>query len=192
MNASGEVRLVDQRDVQRRGGACGRAPVSCLIHDILAEAGIDPRGLTVLDTTYGEGRFYIAWRPRLLIGVDIQVPRTGWIVKPDIFIPHNIFTIDRLLDALPVPDIVVVDPPFGYWQRHRPHYHLFNYLARDIIDKAAGIAREYGVPLLVHYRDIVELDGLTLVHGVRFIYVTRYLNNENLGKTTFFGLYRPG
>lgn len=183
--------IVDQREIQRRGGVCAKAPVSCLIKDMLENIGLEPGDLVVFDTTYGEGRFYLAWRPRLLIGADPFIH--DWRVEPDIFIKKPVWSSWRVLVSLGLEsriNLVVVDPPWTqYRHRHRqPYNHILGTpetIIRETLKATRKLRAEY---LLVHYKEPVKLEA-QLITGIRYKYLSRYLKN-NGDKTTWFAIYR--
>ena len=165
------MQVVDQREIQKRGGKCTYAPSSCVILDMLREAWIEPSSLSIFDATYGEGRFYHAWtrRPKLLVGADIRV--LDWVVEPDIFIKKPVWSSWRVLAELNVkPDIYVLDPPFTGWERGhrlRPREH---YLPRYALGTPEMILR-YGLEaasrlgaryLLVKFKDKLQPEGWEL------------------------------
>jgi len=186
--------LVDQRDIQKRGGKCVKHPVSCLIYDMLKELGMNLEQLIVLDVTYGEGRFYGAWRPRLLLGSDIRVHR--WVVEPDWFTRCPSWSVWTRVQKLGiVPDIVVVDPPWtNYNHRGRKHYYEYMALGDDSTVLEGGLitARKLGVKyLLVHYKDRIVPSGTRVLNEKYFIYVSRYLKNNEIDTNpnkTWFGI----
>ncbi len=166
------VTVVDQREVQRRGGPCAKAPSSCVILDMLREAWIEPSSMIVFDATYGEGRFYAAWprRPRLLIGADVRVLR--WLVAPDIFISKPVWASWKVLAELNVkPDIYVLDPPFTSHERShrlRPREHYLpryalgtpEMILRHSLEAAGRLGAEW---LLIKYAEPVSPEGWELV-----------------------------
>ena len=183
--------VVDQRDIQRRGGKCARYPVSCLIHSLLVEAGLEPRDLTVLDLTYGQGRFYAAWRPRVLIGADIHVH--NWVVMPDLFVKAPAWVAWRKIKKVDMrPDIVVVDPPWverGSSKRRLYGLDLALGTPQIILEAGVKASKELGTRyLLIHFKDRWVPRGWYTIAETRFLYVTRY--NEQNG-TTWFGILTP-
>ena len=185
------VLVVDQRDIQRRGGVCAKFPVSCLIRDMLKEIGFQLEKLVVLDVTYGEGRFYGAWRPRLLLGSDIRIHR--WIVKPDWFTICTSWSVWNRVQKLGIkPDLVVVDPPwFSFTHRGRNYYNYsFGSPEQILIGGLESAAKLGSNHVLVHYNKIVVPRNWSLLRQVEFIYVSRYLKNNqintNPNKTYFY------
>jgi hypothetical protein len=67
----------DQLEIQSHGSHYNRYPVAVIIARILNTFNIN----SVLDITYGKGRFYKLHRPSKLIAAD-PVKRE-WLVKPD-------------------------------------------------------------------------------------------------------------
>jgi len=179
--------VIDQRDVQRLGGRATRYPTSYIVYSILARHGLYNN---VLDVTYGRGRFYYYKRPSFLVGADPKV--WEWIVIPDIFIPRPVWSLKPVLEKLDIDfDVVVFDPPAWnpntYYNR-RDEYSYILGTARLIIEKTIELARDLGIKyMLLHYNKVLELE---VVENIKFKYVSRYLNNEKLDKTTFFTLYK--
>ena len=186
------VPLVSQIEVQRRGGRCSRYPVSCLLLDMIVEAGLEPGRLTVFDATYGRGIFYAAWpRPQLLIGADIRV--LPWVVDPDTFIPRPAWSSWRVLARMGVkPDIITVDPPWvERGSSKRRYYGLDLALGnpRVILNEAVRGARELGADyIIIHYKDRVEPEGYEIIEEALFEPVTRYMKRSRRGPYTWFGL----
>jgi hypothetical protein len=180
------MRVIDQREVQKRGGQAARCPVSYVVYSLLSRHGLYD---SVLDVTYGRGRFYCYKRPRLLVGADPKA--WDWIVEPDIFIPKPVWALRRVLGALGLSfDVMVVDPPAWGDKRYnrRGEYSYAVGSAKTILAEAVKLAAGQGVPyILVHYQETLE--GLEVVEDVEFRYVARYLNNPNL-RTTHFTLYK--
>lgn len=147
---------VRQLDIQRRGGICATAPTACMVFDLLREANIRPKQVTVLDLTYGEGRFWLAARPRLLIGADVAVHE--WLEKPDIFIPRPAWQAWRIVEELGIHvDIIAVDPPWvARGSARRRHFGLDIAIGgpRLILMAAEEAARRLGAQyILVHYKE---------------------------------------
>lgn len=188
-----ESLVIDQREIQRRGGKCVKFPVSCLVHDMIVDVFGDVN-IVVLDTTYGEGRFYGAFRPLLLLGTDIKIH--NWVVKPDWFSLVPSWSAWRMVDKLMVsPDLIVVDPPWtSYTHRGRKHYYEYRGLgdAKMVLEGAFITARKLGVRyILIHYKDrVVPRDG-RILYEKYFIYVSRYLKNNDIKNNpnkTWFGI----
>ncbi len=188
MNA---IPIIDQRDIQKRGGVCSRYPVACLIADILHSVD----GTRVLDVTYGEGRFYRVYRPEWLVAADPYI--WNWVVKPDIFIPLPVWKLlnFRFLEIFRTR-VLVCDPPWGVRHRKRPQYRVEDILigsSETIITYAFKVAEKFNIPyLLLHYNRLWNQEGWTRVQTLLFRYVSRYLNNPDLKKTTYFMLYERG
>ncbi len=187
--------LVDQRDIQRRGGVCVRFPVSCLIKDLLVEVGLQPENLVILDTTFGEGRFYGAWRPKLLLGSDIRILR--WIVQPDWFTLSPSWSVWTRVQKLGVkPDIVIVDPPFSPYTRGtegRKHYLPVTGFGSptSILEGGLESAKRLGCnTVLVHFNELYIPKGWKLEKQVGFLFLTRYLKQDMNNKTYFYILKR--
>jgi len=178
--------IVDQRDIQRRGGRCAKYPTSCLIHDmlerLLRKQGLRPEDLVVLDTTYGEGRFYGAWRPYRLIACDIR--RWEWVVRPDVFVRAPSWSCWRKL-GLESVDLVVVDPPWmekpGNGTRE-PYMLRYAFGSPETIILGAITTAEMlqAKHVLVHYTRYILRPGWRIAGAVKYVYVSRYLKNQDL------------
>lgn len=173
--------MVDQRELQRRGGRCALFPVSCMVALLVERASLSLEALTVFDVTYGEGRFYAYKRPRLLIGADIAVHR--WVVKPDMFIPRPAWSSYKPLQALEATvDMVVVDPPWSVrGNSARRHFGIDMAVGgpEAILWSAAKAAETLDARyLLVHYKQQWLPQGWTIVVEAEWTPVTRY-NTES-------------
>ena len=163
-----------------------------MLRDVLSEH-VSLEDAVVLDVTYGEGRWWGAWRPYMLVGADPFV--WEWVVRPDVFIPRDVWGLERvILPYIGLVDVVAVDPPWGRRQRRS----LYNYNAawqRAIIDQAFKIARllcEDGkeVYVLLHYKEPLTRSDAEELKRVGFRPITRYLNVQNT--ITWFQLFRVG
>ncbi len=190
------MKLVSQSVLQKRGGKCARAPVSCLILDMVREVGVPLE--TWFDATYGEGRFYITFRPRVLVGADVRV--LEWRVKPDAFILAPVWASWRYLKKLGVkPDVYVLDPPWqecvkgngcrGREWRGRYHYRASwaigspEVILREGVKAAERLGARY---LIVHWREEAYPEGWRLLKSVRF---KPFLPNvDKYGYTSWFGI----
>jgi len=187
-----QARIVDQREIQRRGGVCAKIPTACIVASLIDSAGIG-RDIVVLDLTYGEGRFWAATKPRLLIGADIRV--YNWVVDPDIFIKKPAWAAWRIVANLGVRvDIVAVDPP---WVHHgsdiRRQFGTVLALGTPeiILESALRAANGLGARyMLVHYKKQWAPKGWEIIDHVRFMPVTRYNNYSKSENTTWFGIMR--
>ena len=180
------VNIVDQRDVQRLGGKAARYPASYIVCTLL----LDVDAHSVLDVTYGRGRFYYYMKPEFLVGADVKV--WGWIVKPDIFIQKPVWALDKILNKINIKfDVLVVDPPAwskGVSYNKREEYSYILGTPELIINEAIKLAKKHEIPyILLHFNKL--LDKLPIIENIEFRYVARYLNNPNF-KTTYFTLYK--
>jgi hypothetical protein len=132
------------------------------IFNILFPARYD---LTVVDLTYGKGRFYkkVRHRINMLIGVDIL--RHDWEVKPDVFYTMSCqeFTAKVLKGEMQPPraDLIVVDPPWDTTKRGlstvpirllEMPYHMY-VKPSDIVYTAMVLSKHLRIPLLYRYRE---------------------------------------
>ncbi len=177
-----DILVIDQRDIQKRGGKCARFPVSCLIRDMLRELGLESKVRMVLDTTYGEGRFYGAWRPKLLLASDIKIHK--WVVEPDWFTISPSWSVWHRVQKLGIrPDLVVIDPPFMErgGKGSRKHYEVTTAFGspETIIDGGLESAKRLGCKtVLVHYNKLYVPNHWELVKYVEFLFFTRYLKQD--------------
>lgn len=186
------MRVVDQRDIQARGGKCAKYPISCLVYDMLLKTLHNPEHMVVLDVTYGQGRFYGAWRPKLLLASDVKIHQ--WVVEPDWFTKSPSWSVYKKVEKLGVvPDVVVVDPPWTqYIHRRRQQFNTV-YGSPDTILEG-GIRTAYRLKaryLLIHYKKYVEPEDWILVDAVEFHPVSRYINNLENQKSYFILLEHP-
>ena len=180
---------LDQREVQKWGKMCAKHPSSAVVAMLLRRAG----SARVLETTYGEGRFYLVHRPPFLAGVDPA--RRQWLVRPDLFfeMPVQIF-LEKLARgevAVPRIDTVVCDPPWGRGEyRKRPHFAAARAVGspQQIVECSAKVAELLGAKhFILHFDRVPAIEGMDAEAVVEFKPFTRYLNS---GRTvTFFVLY---
>lgn len=187
-----QVELVelDQRQIQGLGGQYAFYPSAKIIEDL-----IRPLSPVVLDVTYGKGRFYYFYRPRLLVGSDPY--RWEWIVEPDAFYQLTVWALfDKLRKGeIRLPDgitLVVVDPP--RWTRctyrNREEFSSLIGTARLIIQYAYRTAQLLGATyMLLHYNTVPQLEKAQPVKVVKFRFLSRYLNTGNKN-TSYYVLYR--
>jgi hypothetical protein len=177
---------VDQRDIQRMGGRRAKHPTAAVVDALLRPLAPS----CVLETTYGEGRFYLVYRPPRLVGVDIA--RREWLVPPDVFFEMPVWAFYNRLKrgevAAPQPQVVVCDPPWGRRQR-RLHYWERWGSPRLILEYSVKVAELLGADhLLLHWgEEPPPLGGWELRKVVEFKPFTRYLNVSET--RTYFALY---
>ena len=185
------VRVVDQREIQRMGGRRAKYPTAAVVDMLLRPL----KPYCVLETTYGEGRFYAVFRPPYLIGADVA--RLEWVVRPDEFHQMPVWALYHALREGRValgrrPDAVVCDPPWGFWQRRSHYWRSRAYGSpRLILEYSLKVAELVGARLfLLHWgEEPPALPGWRPERVVAFRPFTRYLN---AGETrTFFALYSP-
>ncbi|MCE4619017.1 MAG: hypothetical protein F7C37_06205 [Desulfurococcales archaeon] len=149
---------VEMWRLQRAFPRC-RYPYGTMVWLLLREAGLRPR--SVIDLTYGLGKFWSCYRPRRIIAYDIR--RLDWVVEPDEFYQKPAWAA---LYKYPYGvDLVAVDPP---WQRCEKGngchgrrmavggawwFRVSRAVGTPelILDTAARVAGSLGVPVLVHY-----------------------------------------
>ncbi len=190
------MQVVLQEEIARVKG-CGHKPSSCMVRMLLEEAGMEPRGLAVVDTTYGEGRFYLAWRPRLLLGCDVRI--LDWKVEPDLFARVPSWGCWRRVGKLGIkPDLVVVDPPFSdrghKTERHgRPWYNSWAAVGgkRNVLQGGFITAEKLQARyVLVHYNERVKHEGWRIIAEKWWRPRARHLNLDNT--ITWWGVLARG
>lgn len=172
------MKVIDQRDVQR-GGLCVKFPVSCVIRDLLVEAGVlKPfTVLRVLDLTFGEGRFWGAIPQAKVWGFDVR--KLNWVRKPYVFFNDSCGMWKERVGMLSF-DLVVVDPPFMPYRRgqeRRKHYED-NGCIPLILREGEKAALYFKCPLLIHFMWKVVPFGFKVLSEVWFKPFTRYLNSR--------------
>jgi hypothetical protein len=191
MNVATE--FIDQRQVQRYGGDFAKYPISYVVCSLLRRYGLR----RVLDVTYGEGRFYYLCRHELeVVGADPM--KWSWVVKPKQFYQLNVFQLHLMLRDGKIPlspvDVVVVDPPrwnTGVVYRSRDMYNFIIGTPRLIIEYATKVAHLIRANhLLVHYRELLNIENFSPVHIVEFTWVARYKFTENKNRSLYI-LYSP-
>ena len=185
--------IIEQVEVQKKGGPCARYPVSCIVRDLIGAANLFKplTPINILDLTYGQGVFYYAIRSRVRVaGVDPR--RLEWVVRPTCFIKSYAQKwkewLDRVLECLGDIDLVVVDPPWAQWKhkgsrKARQYYIAPVSLAIDIIEKALEVKEYLGVPVLIHYKE--RIDRGDIVVEVYFRGRSRYIREP---RTSWFGI----
>ena len=167
--------IIDQREIQRLGGVCARFPVSCLIRQLLDEAGLlKPFSkIKVLDLTYGEGRFWPALPQAEVWGFDVQ--RLRWVRQPQRFYQKSCEHWKKLVADQDF-DLVVADPPFIAYKRGwemRKHYYLTAAIP-TILNEARKAARHFNAYLLVHFMWRAQPFGFEIITEAWFSGWGRY------------------
>ena len=185
--------VVDQRDVQKRGGLCAKYPSSYVVCEMLRKHSIR----RVLDVTFGRGRFYALCRRDIELLIASDPVKWPWLVYPDRFYQATAWQLYNLLKNNKVQvrevDCVVVDPPRwsrGAEYRRRGEYNFLIGSPRLIIEYAAKAAALINAKhILLHYNKVVEVENYTPVHVVEFRWLARYLNTENKN-TSYYIIYK--
>lgn len=176
-----QIAIVDQRDIQARGGVCSKAPVSCLLRDRILRnilPGRIDRKLTILDLTYGEGRFYVAFQSKVKI-YAVDIARISWLVKPHMFIQSDLRSIDLSLFRDKGIELVVIDPPFPGWSGwNREHYYNITSKPEELIGYAYRYAVDLKTHLLIHNRSPVYRSGCRVLVEVFFKPMIRRADTE--------------
>jgi len=175
---------VEQRDIQALGGWKARYPTAYILARTLKPLGVK----SVLETTYGEGRFYVLFRPSYLVGVDVVKRR--WLTYPDEFYLMTVWEFYNLakkggFKPRTAIDVVVCDPPWGKEQRREHYTRNAPYAVIHYSVKVAELlnARYF----LLHYHRVIRIEGFEMVKVVEFVPLTRYLNTKYT--RTYFVLY---
>jgi predicted restriction endonuclease len=89
-------------------------------------------------------------------------------------------------------DIIVVDPPKWIINATYNKREMYNYLVgtpETILTTSGKIAQELNTRyILVHYRNMVQIEEYTPIHVIKFKWFARYLNTENRN-TSLYILY---
>ena len=188
------VENVDQREIQRMGGLYVKFPSSYIICSFLDKYSCR----SVLDVTYGQGRFYKTCRDNILFLIGSDPNKWNWVVKPDLFYQFNVFYLYMLLSKrkfdLPIRrlDIIVVDPPKWIINATYNKREMYNYLVgtpEAILTTSGKIAKELNTRyILIHYRNMVQIEEYTPIHVVKFKWFARYLYTESKN-TSLYILY---
>jgi len=141
----------------------------------------------VIDTTFGVGRFYKYYKPKLLVGIDPNIYEE-YVVKPDIFIPKPVWAAIYILEKINIDfDTLVTDPPF-YKTRPRgkdKRTYFYNIIGtpdlilRKSIELAIKLDIEY---ILIHYGSEIEdildklLDSYEIIDKILYEYKAGFLN----------------
>jgi hypothetical protein len=187
------VEVVDQRDIQRKGGLYARFPQSHVVCNLLRSTN----ARRVFDVTYGAGRFYRLCRREIKLLVASDPVRWRWVVAPDTFYQATVWQLYNMVKGgsvkIPEVDIVICDPPRWNVNVSYNRRDVYNYVVGTpglIIDYSVKPTRLLGVKhMLLHYNRIPDIGRP--VHVVEFHWVARYLNTE--GKNcSYYILYDVG
>jgi hypothetical protein len=174
--------IVDQRDIQKIGGVVAKFPSAYVVGEILRDAN----AYSVLDVTYGKGRFYVVYRPKLLVGADPK--RWDWIVEPDEFYEVPVWRVGEVFNG--EADVVVCDPPqwnMGVRYRRRGEYGYIVGTPELIVRCAVDVARRVDATyLLLHFNRLVDLP---IERDVQMRWAARYLYSEK-PRVSHYTLYR--
>jgi len=199
--------IIRQTDVQRRGGPCSKYPVSCVVRDLLGQAGLlrpfEP--VRIIDLTYGQGIWWYALKGKAIVaGIDIR--KLDWVVRPRWFKISLAQAWDNWIEeALKAlggrVDIIAVDPP---WQEcirgngcrgreigGRYHYRASRAIGNPelILESARRLAGRLGAPLLYHFKH--PLGGEHLAGPVAFRPFFYLLNPKAAEYRSYFGVIQP-
>ncbi len=180
--------LVHQVEVQRKGGACAKYPSSCIVLQLLDQAGLlkPLHPIVILDLTYGQGIFYYSIKGKAMV-YALDIRHLKWVIKPYRFMLKSCEHWREF--GLESVDVIVVDPPFSPYKRgweRRKHYEE-NCSVVKCINEGLKAAEHYSRPLLVHYPFRVQPYGWDVSAEVWFQGWTRL---SKLPKPTWFGILR--
>lgn len=186
---TGSPNLVRQGELQARGKVCARFPISCLIRDMLEEAGMLSHGrkIVVLDMTFGEGRFWVAIPEAEVWGFDIV--RLKWFKKPFRFYECRCENWAKKVGKLDF-DLICVDPPWlprNHTCKLRKHFGVTTSVG-SILREAEKASLHFKRPLLVHFLWRAIPYGFEVLTERWFQPVSRYVN---VTRPTWFGLLKP-
>jgi hypothetical protein len=186
------IELVDQRDVQRKGGVYARFPQSYIVCKLLEHVN----ARRVLDVTYGAGRFYRLCRNKIELLIASDPVKWKWIVAPDTFYQLTVWQLyDRVKRGgivMPRVDVVVCDPPRWNTSVSYNRRDMYNYVVGTpslIIDYSVKLAKLLNAKLLLHYNRVLNIGKP--VHVIEFHWVARYLNTEGKNRS-YYILYDVG
>lgn len=193
---------IDQVDVQRRRG-CGRYPTSCIVRDLLNEAGLleFAKPLRVIDVTYGQGIFWAVLRSKVVVAA-VDIKRLDWRVRPRCFIQAAAQKwrawLREALECLGNQvDIVAVDPPWQKWRRGREPGGRYHYRAsralgtlESILKAGIELAAYLNAPLLYHWREpLAQYEYLAGPVAFRpYFYI---INPRAANYRSYFGVVAP-
>jgi len=170
-----KVEEIKQTDIQKLGGLYHKYPASKIVADMIGKLGD-----IVIDVTYGKGRFYAIYRPKVLVGVDVK--KWKWIVTPDKFYNCTTWQFYNMLRYRDIDinhaDIVVADPPRWHNNEHRrSEYNFIIGSPKLIIYYAYNIAELLNARyLFLHYNKIVGdiINKDKIVRVIKYYYISRY------------------
>jgi len=87
--------VIDQRDIQRKGGLCAKYPSSYVVCELLKRFGIK----RVLDVTFGRGRFYKLCRRDVELLVASDPAKWPWLTVPDAFYQATVWQLYNAIKA---------------------------------------------------------------------------------------------
>jgi hypothetical protein len=144
------------------------------------------RPLSILDLTYGVGRFYRLSRAMIGRIVAVDVRKYEWEVEPTVFyqVDCRVF-VNRVLRGeieLGDIDVIVVDPPWSSEKRgakpretgvSKQPYHMRGVDSRTIIQAALKLSQALGKPLLYRYKE-----PLICRHVVHVVVEVKMMRNK--------------
>jgi hypothetical protein len=141
--------------------------------------------LTVLDLTYGKGRFYRLVRNKIKTLIAVDIIKHDWEVKPDVF--YNMSCQDFANNvvnnkiSISKPDVIVVDPPWSSEKRgyfpigiaiSNMPYHMY-VDSKSIINVAINLSQLLAAPLLYRYKEPLKCDHIVQVEAEVLIMMKR-------------------
>jgi hypothetical protein len=183
------VEVIDQRDIQRRGGLYARFPSSYVVCKLLGMAN----ARRVLDVTYGAGRFYRLCRSSIELLVASDPVRWRWVVAPDVFHQATVWQLYNMVRdgkvKIPGVDVVVCDPPrFSRGGNRRDEYNYIIGTHNLIIEYSVKLAKLLRARhFILHFNKILDLGGIAYI--VEFRWMARYLHVNGANNKSYFILY---
>ncbi len=192
------MRVMEQVEVQRRGGLCARYPSSCIVVGLLGDAGLlrPLQPLRVLDLTYGRGMFWAAANT-VVVGFDIRI--LDWVVEPRCFWGKPAWAWKYYADDIEEclggpPDLVAVDPPWSARGSSTRRYYGLDRAVGDvasILEAAREASMHYNAALLVHLKDRWVPESHVILAELYWEPLTRYMNRSRNGPYTWWGVLEP-
>lgn len=181
--------LVHQVEVQRQGGVCAAYPSSCLVRNLLKEAGLFKpfQYLRVLDLTFGQGVFYYSFKSSVQV-YAFDIRRLNWVTKPYRFYQASCDKWKKQLPSDARFDLVVVDPPFTpHVHRRRGHYRDNGSISLCLVE-ALKAAEQYNAPMLIHFMWRTQPYGFKVLSEAWYQGWSRL---TRMPRPTWFGVLAP-
>ena len=129
--------------------------------------------LTILDLTFGVGRFYRKIRDRIRRLIAVDIAKYDLEVAPDEFHLMDAYTFtSKVMNGelkIDKPDLIVIDPPWSQTKRgcfprltgisHLP-YHMRGVDISQIICAAIALSKHFKTPILYRYKERLPYNHL--------------------------------